>query len=478
MTTNWFDTSHPAMLEERLDNDMVKCHLSPRNCVIAPGRRGFCGVRANQDGRLVTLNYGKSVHATVETIETEAIFHFAPGDRILSMGNIGCMLNCDYCQNWKTSQARMVNNENVFQYTPQDVVDMALRHNIRVISWTYNDPVVWHEFVIDTARLAQKHGIKNLYKSAFFITPEAIEQLIPVIDIFSISIKSMDPDYYKKLTKGWIQPVLDGAVQAYKSGRHVELSTLMVTDVSDNEETARALANFVLEHMGPEVPIHFVRFHPDYKMLNTTRTPIARLEAARQVAKDLGMKHVYLGNVYDNDAVNTYCAGCNQLQVTRYGLNAQLVGIDAAGNCTACAKPAGFKVFPEAAVARPQVAELPADASLNKAHYAWDGDIRALHVQVRNDASDTQMIYTRRYGAPGTSQAWDIIPLVPGESHRFIAAKSTPDEVGVEVAIPANIHSSLHQVFDRAHFPTTTVDQGTLNADVTPLPAFKGVGLS
>lgn len=478
MTVNWFDTSHPAMLEEKLENNMVKCHLSPRNCIIAPGRRGFCGVRANHDGQLVTLNYGKSVHATIETIETEAIFHYAPGDRILSMGNVGCMLNCDYCHNWKTSQARFVNNENVFYYTPQEVVDIALRHDIRVISWTYNDPVVWHEFVIDTARLAQQHGIKNLYKSAFFISPEAIEQLIPVIDIFSISIKSMDPDYYKKLTKGWIQPVLDGAIQAYKSGRHVELSTLMVTDLSDNEETARALAAFVLEHMGPEVPIHFVRFHPDYKMTNTIRTPIPRLEAARVVAKEMGMKHVYLGNVYDNDAVNTYCAGCNQLQVTRYGLNASLVGIDKDGNCTACAKPTGFKVFDEPAKPRPSVSELPADAELHHASFEWHGDVRALHVQVRNDTAETQLLYTRRFGDPAVASNWEIIALLPAESHRFIAAKCTPDEVGAEVAIPSGIHSSLHQVFDRAHFPTTEADAGTLNADITPMPAFKGVGLS
>jgi pyruvate formate lyase activating enzyme len=478
MTTNWFDTSHPAMLEEKLENNMVKCHLSPRNCVIAPGRRGFCGVRANHDGQLVSLNYGKSVHATIETIETEAIFHYAPGDRILSMGNVGCMLNCDYCHNWKTSQARMVTNENVHYYTPEEVVEMALRHNVRVISWTYNDPVVWHEFVIDTARLAQKHGIINLYKSAFFITPEAVEQLIPVIDIFSISIKSMDPDYYKKLTKGWIQPVLDAAIQAYKSGRHVELSTLMVTDLSDNEETARALSSFVLENMGPDVPIHFVRFHPDYKMINTIRTPIPRLEAARKVAKEMGMKHVYLGNVYDNDAVNTYCAGCNHLQVTRYGLNASLVGIDTAGNCTHCGKAAGFKVFAEPAKPRDSVEVLPVDADLKTATFNWEGDIKALHVQVRNDQDSLQVVYSRRFGDPEVKSHWELIPLLPGESHRFIAAKSTPAEIGVEVAIPAGITSSLHSVFDRAHFPTTTVDQGTLNTDVTPMPAFKGVGLS
>ena len=150
----WQETSHPARLEEILDNGVVRCHLSPRNCTMREGQHGFCGVRANRGGRLVSLNYGKSVHATEETIETEAVNHYAPGERILSMGNIGCMMNCSYCHNWKTSQAKYVSDKDVFYYTPEQVVDIATRHGIRCLSWTYNDPVVWHEFVRDTARLA------------------------------------------------------------------------------------------------------------------------------------------------------------------------------------------------------------------------------------------------------------------------------------------------------------------------------------
>jgi pyruvate formate lyase activating enzyme len=470
--TTWNQEPHPARLEERLDDDVVRCHLSPRNCRIRPGQHGFCMVRANRDGRLVTLNYGRSVHATEETIETEAVFHYAPGARILSMGNVGCMLNCDYCHNWKTSQARYVEDKDVYHYTPEEVVDIALRHDIKVISWTYNDPVVWHEFVVETAALAQAAGIVNLYKSAFFISGEAIEELIPVIDIFSVSIKSLDPKYYRKITKGWLEPVLEGTEQVYRAGKHVEVSTLMVTDLSDDEKTARDMATFVGERLDPSIPTHFVRFHPDYKMTDTIRTPVDRLERARKVALDMGLNHVYLGNVYDTGSTNTWCRQCGLLQVTRYGLNADLVGVDADGACVSCGTRAPLKLLPDAR-RRSTVQELPAGAGLDVASFDWHGDVRALHVQMRNESDAPATAYTRRHGDPAADGSWEIVELKPRESFRYIAAKSTPDELGVQVAIPDRCTSSLHQVFDRAHFPTVEVAAGTLNQDVSPLPLFQ-----
>ncbi|MFC3898195.1 AmmeMemoRadiSam system radical SAM enzyme [Lentzea rhizosphaerae] len=467
----WQEVGYPARLEERLDDDVVRCHLSPRNCKIRPGQHGFCIVRANRDGRLVSLNYGRSVHATEETIETEAVFHYEPGARILSMGNIGCMLNCDYCHNWKTSQARYVEDKDVYYYTPEEVVDIAVRHGIKVLSWTYNDPVVWHEFVVETARLAQQAGIVNLYKSAFFISSEAIEELIPVIDIFSISIKSMDPKYYRKITKGWIEPVLEGTEQVFRAGKHVEVSTLMVTNLSDDEKTARAMASFVLDKLGPQVPTHFVRFHPDYKMTDTIRTPVERLEHARRVALDMGLQNVYLGNVYDTESTNTWCHNCGELLVTRYGLNAKAFGIDAGGHCTKCGTDANFRRI--AGVPAPKVVpELPDADQLDIATFDWYGDVKALHVQVRNDSSAPDRVYCRRNRRGHERGEWGVIELQPGESYRFIAAKSTTDEHGVAVAVPKTCTSSLHQVFDRAHFPTLDADAGTLNADVTPLPLF------
>jgi pyruvate formate lyase activating enzyme len=432
-------------------------------------------VRANRDGRLVSLNYGRSVHATEETIETEAVFHYEPGARILSMGNIGCMLNCDYCHNWKTSQARYVEDKDVYYYTPEQVVDIAKRHNISVISWTYNDPVVWHEFVVETAALAKEAGIVNLYKSAFFISEEAIEELIPVIDIFSVSIKSIDPKYYRKITKGWLEPVLDGTEQVYRAGKHVEVSTLMVTDLSDNEKTAHDIGAFVLDRLGPEVPTHYVRFHPDYKMTNTIRTPIDRLEAARRVGLDMGLRHVYLGNVYDTESTNTRCHSCGELQITRYGLNANILAVNEAGKCTKCGADANIKRIPGGVATQSTVAELPAAADLETATFDWYGDVRALHVQVRNDGNETQRIYHRRNRGTGGTP-WTVLELQPKESYRFIAAKSSLDERGVAVAVPPSCTSSLHQVFDRAHFPTTEADSGSLNADVTPLPLFEARG--
>jgi pyruvate formate lyase activating enzyme len=429
-------------------------------------------VRANHNGQLVTLNYGRSVHATEETIETEAVFHYAPGEPILSMGNIGCMLNCDYCHNWKTSQARFVSDSDVYYYTPQEVVDIASRHGIRVISWTYNDPVVWHEFVTETAALAQQAGMINLFKSAFFISPEAIEELLPVIDIFSVSVKSMDPHYYRKLTKGWIEPVLDGTELVYRAGKHVEVSTLMVTDLSDDENTARAVATFVGERLDPSVPLHFVRFHPDYKMTDSRRTPVDRLEHARKVALDMGVHNVYLGNVYDNDATTTWCRSCKETLVTRYGLNAHLIGVTPDNTCANCGTRTPL-VLMDPTPPAPTVATLP--DGMKVASLSWHGDVRSSHVQVRNDLATATVVYQRRYGDPAVGPDWLPLTLKPGESYRFAAAKATPAETGVEVAIPDGVRCSLHEVFDRAHFPTVEAGSGTLNDDVSPLPSYAGI---
>lgn len=471
--TKWRESAHPALLEERLENGVVRCHLSPRNCVIKEGQHGFCGVRENRGGRLVTLNYGKSVHATEETIETEAVNHFAPGERILSMGNIGCMMNCSYCHNWKTSQAKYVSDKDVYYYSPEEVVNIALRHGIRCLSWTYNDPVVWQEFVIDTAKLAQRAGLINLYKSAFYISEEAVDQLLPYMDIFSISIKSIDPEYYKKFTTGRLEPVLAATRQVHKAGKHLEVSTLMITDISDNEDTARKVTNWVLTELDSTVPVHFVRFHPDYKMRDTIRTPVDRLQAARKVAIEMGLEHVYLGNVYDTPHSNTYCGQCDALLVTRYGLNARITGLNEKGHCIKCGRNAHFKLMP-ASNPIPSVGHLPSGEMKVKS-LSWHGDIRSAHVQVYNSNEQPVAIYQRRRYSTGAEEPWKVVDLKPKESYRFITAKSTPDEIGPEVAIPTGVESNLHEVFDRAHFPTLAVEEvGVAARDIAPLPLYPG----
>ncbi|MCA9540785.1 MAG: AmmeMemoRadiSam system radical SAM enzyme, partial [Myxococcales bacterium] len=314
------ESSAPARLWSPSTNGRVRCHLSPRRCHIPEGGLGFCGVRHNQGGELRTLNYGKSVAMTRETIETEAVYHFAPGEAILSMGNIGCMMACDFCHNWRTSQARQARDADIHAYSPEDVVEAALRHGIRVLSWTYNDPVVWHEFVVDTARLAKKHGLINLYKSAFYITPEAVDELLEVIDIFSLSLKSMDPDFYRKHTKGRLEPTLEAIERVYRARAggdrpHLELSNLCVTGRNDTLEEAARVARFVLDRLDPTIPLHYVRFHPDYRYTHVGRTDVGFLEAARAQAREMGVEHVYVGNVTDSPSAHTWCAECGTLLI-------------------------------------------------------------------------------------------------------------------------------------------------------------------
>jgi pyruvate formate lyase activating enzyme len=466
----WMESWQPARLEEIVGDGVVRCHLSPRHCTLKPGQRGFCGVRMNRDGRLVTLNYGKSVHATEETIETEAVNHYAPGERIYSMGNIGCMMNCSYCHNWKTSQAKYVSDRDIHHYTPEQVVATALRRGIRVLSWTYNDPVVWHEFVRDTARLGREAGLINLYKSAFYISPEAVEELLPYIDIFSISIKALDPAYYRKFTKGELQPVLDATRQVFRAGKHVEVSTLMITDVSDDEATARKVTEWVLTELDARVPMHFVRFHPDYRMRDTIRTPVPRLIRAREVALEMGAEHVYLGNVYDTPYSNTYCRSCGAELVTRYGLNAHVRNLDPAGRCASCGRDAHIKLIgPGPRI--PTVAVLPLQ-EFDRRQFSWHGDIRSLHVQVANVDGAAARLYHRRIGSQGASD-WTVVTLEPGESVRFILAKGSVEESGVEIALPPGLPSNLHEVFDRAHFPTVAIEEGGVAlSDRSPLPLY------
>ena len=472
----WQQEALPALLGEPLADGSVRCHLSPRNCVIKEGGAGFCKVRVNRGGQLMTLNYGKAVHHTEETIETEACFHYAPGERILSMGNIGCMLNCGYCHNWQTSQARFVQDKHVHYYTPEQVVQIALDHNIRVLSWTYNDPVVWLEFILETAKLAKEAGIINLYKSAFFITPKAVELLLPYMDIFSISVKSIDPEYYKKITTGWVEPVLEATKQVLNAGKHVEVSTLMVTGISDNEETAQKIANWVLTELNENVPLHFVRFHPDYKMKDSIRTPIPNLIRAREVALKSGVKHVYLGNVNGLDAVNTYCKNCNTPLVTRYGLNAQILGLNNEGKCKSCGYDMNFKLFSTPTLfdlvdAIPAVHQQNTQAKI----YEWHGDIASIHVQVKNNTSGNIAVYHRRVLISGEKLQWQRVTLKVGESYRYIIAKSREDERGAEVLIPEGVDSNLHELFDRAFFPVVSIeDVGITKNGLTPEQVYPG----
>ncbi len=470
----WQSDTHPAKLYTALGDGSVQCHLSPRNCVIKPGKTGYCRVRGNVDGGLVTLNYGKSVAMTEESIETEAVYHYAPGAHILSMGNIGCMLHCSYCHNWRTSQARYVKDEHVHRYTPEQVVEEALARGIGVLSWTYNDPVVWHEFVLDTARLAREQGIRNLYKSAFFISLEAASELADVIDIFSISIKSMDPQFYRRVTKGWLEPVLEATEYVYNRGRHVEVSNLVVTDTNDKIEQTAAVADWVLTHLDASVPLHYVRFHPDYKYTHVGRTPVERLEAARADALARGIEYCYLGNVYDSDATNSRCPGCGQIVVRRYGVAAEPVGLTSDAACTGCGRQLPFKMMGERTPTL--LAESPQSAAdWVRCEHHWRGDVKAVHLEVENTGDQPGNVKVEVLGGAHDREPVRTVPVLAGRRFRFICCKAQPDDHGIRVIHPPDLRVRYFDVYDRAHFPTVAVEEADPDGDVTPAPVFSSV---
>lgn len=334
-----FSTEHEALLyhEDTEHNGLLVCDLCPRHCSIQKNSTGFCKVRKNIDGKLYAQSYGKATHFAVEKIETEAIFHALPGDKILSLGNFGCNLNCSYCQNWIYSQFEYTPEREIFSYTADQIVDFAVNNNIKVISWTYNDPAVWLEFVIDVSKKARAKGIIILFKSAFYLTSEAVDLLLDVVDIFAVSIKSMDADYYRKFTHGTLPPVLEGAKKVYKAGKHLEISNLVVTGISDNVASYDLIIDFVLNELDANVPLHFTRFHPDYKFTDVEKTSEAAVIEAVQRARSRGIRYAYTGNMFETEFMNTYCLKCGELLVKRVGLEATPTdSLDSNGICKCC----------------------------------------------------------------------------------------------------------------------------------------------
>ncbi len=438
-------STHPARFWKSAGNgsDSVICELTPRQCKLPVGVVGSCGVRMNKGGELVTLNYGKSVQITQEVIESEAVWHYAPGEKILSIGNIGCCMHCDFCHNWKISQTWMSDDSYVEFYTPEELVKYSLENNIRILSWTYNDPVVWHEFVMDTARLAKSHGLINLYKSAFYITAAAVNELLEVIDIFSISLKSSDPLFYTKFTGGKLAPVLDAIEQVYQSGKHLEISNLLVVGRNDNVIETQKIAQWMLDKLGPEVPLHYVRFHPDYKYLNVERTSIPLLEEAREKAIEMGLKNVYIGNVMDSDGLHTYC-DCGEVLITRYSLDTKL-RLTEDKTCPTCGKRPNITFLND----RISEDNLMADENIDLSSWefvdhVWDNDVLGVHIS--NDSG--KPVYFQHLDA-------DCYPLDEAKKsglRRFLVSKTYPTEVRVRVYFQG-VRPRVLKLLDRAYFP-------------------------
>jgi pyruvate formate lyase activating enzyme len=451
----WREDGYPALSFESRSDGMVECHLCPRRCVMSESEYGFCSVRVNRGGRLLTLNYGKAVPMTEETIETQGVFHFGPGARVLSMGNVGCVMKCKCCHNWPVSQAEYAKDGVLRRYTPEKVVEEAIHRGIEIISWTYSDPVAWHEFVLDTALLAREHGLINLYESSLFISEKGAIELADVIDVFSVSLKSTDPGFYSRLTSGWLEPSLDAVEAVFKRGCHVEISNLVITDGNDSAEETRDVALWVVENLGADVPLHYVRFHPDYEYVHVGSTPIERLERAREQARDIGVHYCYVGNVFGHEGANSYCHRCGALLVERFGVLGRAVGLSRdrwTGNrCQACGTSVPF-VTPLALTDRSRPAGVLPTHHQGYLH-RWHGSSTAVHVEARNESRLVQPVVVRHCDAAGNELDTDVVLVEAASEKRFIVSKSNQRDVGMSLEHPEAIGVRVLDVFDRSHFP-------------------------
>lgn len=308
---------HPAQWWHSENDGKVVCTLCPRFCRMGEGQAGFCYIRKNIDGKLYSLGYGTSTGFAIDPIEKKPLNHFLPGSKILSFGTAGCNLGCRFCQNWSISKAKLdeAHSRNV---TPEQVVQLAIRHEVPSIAFTYNDPVIWGEFVIDISRLARERGLKSVMVTAGYITPEARAEVFRHIDAANVDLKAFTERFYHKMTFSHLETVLE-TLKWLKNETDVwfEVTNLMIPGENDDLEETKQLCDWILTNLGEAVPLHFTAFHPDFKLTDKPRTPVATLIKARQVAQAAGIKYCYVGNVHTSEGQTTYCPACKRVLIRR-----------------------------------------------------------------------------------------------------------------------------------------------------------------
>lgn len=310
-------TPQPAHWWQPGKNGRVRCNLCPRYCSIPPGSRGFCTVRENHKGQLISTAYGHSTGFATDPIEKKPLYHFYPGSSVLSFGTIGCNLGCKFCQNWHISKARNHHFEK-HNFTPREIVENAQRAHAVGIAFTYNDPTIFAEWVVDIAREAHKAGLKNVLVTNGYITAEARPDLFRDIDAVNVDLKSFRETFYRTLTLSHLDPVLDTLRWlVHQTEIWVEITNLVIPDYNDSEQEIYDLTAFIAQDLHPAVPLHFSAFYPDFKLQNVSPTPVAILRRARNQAMRNGCQHVYIGNVWTDLGQETTCAHCGEPLITR-----------------------------------------------------------------------------------------------------------------------------------------------------------------
>ena len=320
----------------QLDDGRVQCDLCPRFCKLRPGQRGLCFIRANQDGAIVLTSYGRSSGFCIDPVEKKPLNHFLPGTPILSFGTAGCNLACKFCQNWDISKSREL--DTLADYaSPEQIAQTASRLGCRSIAFTYNDPVIFHEYAIDCAQACHEQGIKTVAVSAGYVCPEPRVEFYRYMDAANIDLKAFSDDFYLHLTGSHLQPVLDTLIYLkHETSVWFELTTLLIPGKNDSSAEIDEMTRWVVEHLGPDVPMHFTAFHPDYKLLDIPATPAQTLTRAREIAVNNGVRYAYTGNVHDKSGESTYCHECGEILIGRDWYELSDWQLDGEGHCLHC----------------------------------------------------------------------------------------------------------------------------------------------
>ncbi len=320
---------------EPTEDGRLRCTLCPRLCTLRDGQRGLCYVRGRIGDTMVLTTWGRSSGFCIDPIEKKPLNHFLPGTPVLSFGTAGCNLSCSFCQNWDISKSRHMDTL-AAQATPEAIAQAALDSGARSVAFTYNDPVIFHEYARDVAVACRAKGLFTVAVSAGYVTESAREAVFSSYDAANIDLKAFTEAFYRQRTGGHLQPVLDTLAWLAGSGIWVEITTLLIPTLNDSEAEIRALATWVHKHMGADVPLHFSAYHPDYKLTDLPTTPVSTLRRARAIALEVGLRHVYTGNVHDPEGDTTFCGGCGEPLIVRdwYALRAWNLGPE--GRCRQC----------------------------------------------------------------------------------------------------------------------------------------------
>lgn len=323
-----------ALFWKPVQGNSVQCFLCPHHCIIAENKYGICGVRHNENGKLYSLIYQAYSSIAADPIEKKPLYHFYPGSLVLSLGSIGCTFKCEHCQNYQISMAKP-DGEALQEVPAETLPSLAKQNECRGIAWTYNEPTIWHEYTVEAAKIVKESGLYTVYVTNGYIEEEPFKELSPYLDAMNVDVKGFNEGFYNKFCKARLAPVLSTCESAAALGLHLELTYLVIPTLNDDTKEITAFCRWVADALGPQIPVHFSRFHPDYKMRDIQATPPSTLFECRQLAKAAGLEFVYLGNISPGEYDNTYCPHCGALLIERFGFSATVKAFSE-GKCTHC----------------------------------------------------------------------------------------------------------------------------------------------